>query len=79
MAVELVKQGAADYMAKPWDDHKLLTSIYHLISSNQTTKRDHKSSASQEQNRQIPQVDLCGLVFSSGAMHRCVIRIHLQA
>ncbi len=24
-AVELVKAGAADYLAKPWDDHKLLT------------------------------------------------------
>ena len=26
-AIELVKAGAADYIAKPWDDQKLLTSI----------------------------------------------------
>ena len=27
-AVQLVKQGAADYLAKPWDDAKLLASAY---------------------------------------------------
>src|SRR6185312_13249087 len=26
-AVELVKAGAADYLAKPWDDHKLLATV----------------------------------------------------
>src|SRR5438067_11580690 len=30
-AVELVKAGAADYLAKPWDDAKLLTSVQNLI------------------------------------------------
>jgi len=30
-AVELVKAGAADYLAKPWDDDKLLTTVQNLL------------------------------------------------
>ena len=30
-AVELVKAGAADYLSKPWDDAKLLTSARNLL------------------------------------------------
>ena len=30
-AVELVKAGAADYLAKPWDDPKLLAAVENLL------------------------------------------------
>jgi DNA-binding NtrC family response regulator len=30
-AVQLVKEGAADYLAKPWDDEKLLASVRNLL------------------------------------------------
>jgi DNA-binding NtrC family response regulator len=30
-AVQLVKAGAADYLAKPWDDAKLLASVHNLL------------------------------------------------
>ncbi|HEV2111958.1 MAG TPA: response regulator, partial [Gammaproteobacteria bacterium] len=30
-AVELVKAGAADYLAKPWDDAKLITTVNNLL------------------------------------------------
>jgi hypothetical protein len=30
-AVNLVKAGAADYLAKPWDDRKLLTTVNNLL------------------------------------------------
>ena len=30
-AVELVRAGAADYVAKPWDDARLLTSVRNLL------------------------------------------------
>ena len=30
-AVELVKAGAADYLAKPWDDTRLLTTVRNLL------------------------------------------------
>ena len=30
-AVELVKAGAADYLSKPWDDTRLLTTVRNLL------------------------------------------------
>src|SRR5690606_14312629 len=30
-AVDLVKAGAADYLAKPWDDHKLMATVNNLL------------------------------------------------
>src|SRR5690242_8673610 len=30
-AVDLVKAGAADYLAKPWDDAKLVTTVKNLL------------------------------------------------
>src|SRR6202000_284367 len=30
-AVDLVKAGAADYVAKPWDDDRLLTTVRNLL------------------------------------------------
>lgn len=72
-AVELVKQGHADYMGKPWDDDRLLNSISNLLSlhdlarDNQQLKRQQRESMSA-----IDQADLCGLVFVSGSMRRCV-------
>ena len=29
--MDLVKAGAADYLAKPWDDRKLLTTVNNLL------------------------------------------------
>ena len=37
-AVELVKAGAADYLAKPWDDHKLLATVENLLELSEATR-----------------------------------------
>ena len=37
-AIELVKAGAADYLAKPWDDNKLLASIENLLELVESTR-----------------------------------------
>jgi DNA-binding NtrC family response regulator len=37
-AVELVKAGAADYLAKPWDDRKLVTTVENLIELGQANR-----------------------------------------
>ncbi|WP_445946042.1 sigma-54-dependent transcriptional regulator [Shewanella sp.] len=72
-AVELVKAGAADYMGKPWDDAKLINSvtnllaIYHLSRANQQLSR-----ADAQRMASITKGELCGLIFASGAMQRCV-------
>ncbi len=37
-AVALVKAGAADYLAKPWDDHKLLATVENLLELSESTR-----------------------------------------
>ncbi|WP_299007527.1 sigma-54 dependent transcriptional regulator [uncultured Shewanella sp.] len=73
LAVELVKQGAADYMGKPWDDNKLLTSIKNLLDLQHITKEKRQLERINAQRMQsIDSANLCGLVFASGVMQRCV-------
>ncbi|QQX79354.1 sigma-54-dependent Fis family transcriptional regulator [Shewanella sp. KX20019] len=73
VAVELVKEGAADYMGKPWDDAKLLTSVGNLISLHALSKANAKLSRVDNQRMAvIKDANLCGIIFSSGAMQRCV-------
>ncbi|MCT8981411.1 sigma-54 dependent transcriptional regulator [Shewanella algae] len=73
MAVELMKAGAADYLAKPWDDNKLLNSVANLISLYKL-QQDNQQLQQREQQRQavFDGADLCGLVFASAAMERCI-------
>ncbi len=73
IAVELVKEGAADYMGKPWDDAKLLTSINNLISIYTLSKANTQLvRVDNDRMSAIKDADLCGIVFGSGAMQRCV-------
>src|SRR5690606_29622917 len=37
-AVELVKQGAADYLAKPWDDARLVVTVRNLLALGRATR-----------------------------------------
>ncbi|MCH1929748.1 sigma-54 dependent transcriptional regulator [Shewanella sp. A25] len=72
-AVELVKAGAADYMGKPWDDAKLLNTIANLISLHKLSRTNHKlERVNQQRQMAIADADLCGIVFGSGAMQRCI-------
>ncbi|MCL1146355.1 sigma-54 dependent transcriptional regulator [Shewanella marinintestina] len=73
LAVELVKEGAADYMGKPWDDAKLLNSINNLISLHRLSKENAQLNRVESQRMlAIKDADLCGIVFNSGTMQRCV-------
>ncbi|HET9484822.1 MAG TPA: sigma-54 dependent transcriptional regulator [Xanthomonadales bacterium] len=71
-AVELVKAGAADYMAKPWDDRKLLATVENLLELSESTRevvairRRERRARSELASR----YDLRGLVFLSPAMER---------
>lgn len=72
-AVELVKAGAADYMSKPWDDAKLLTSVGNLVSLYQLSQTNRQlTRVNDDRMSHISQANLCGLVFASGAMQRCI-------
>lgn len=38
-AIDLVKAGAADYLAKPWDDRKLLVTVNNLLELAEARRR----------------------------------------
>ncbi|HXD35977.1 MAG TPA: sigma-54 dependent transcriptional regulator [Rhodanobacter sp.] len=71
-AVELVKAGAADYLAKPWDDNKLLATVENLLELSESTREVSRSRRERRQRsdqlRKNYQLD--GLVFASDAMAR---------
>ncbi|TAL74030.1 MAG: sigma-54-dependent Fis family transcriptional regulator [Rhodanobacter sp.] len=71
-AVELVKAGAADYLAKPWDDHKLLTTVENLLELAESTREASRTRRERRLRREVltNTYDLDGLVFASEAMAR---------
>jgi len=73
-AVELVKAGAADYLAKPWDDHKLLATVENLLELSEATREITRVREERRKRRQAldSQYDLRGLVFASTATERVV-------
>jgi DNA-binding NtrC family response regulator len=73
-AVELVKAGAADYIAKPWDDARLLTTVRNLLDlrrAQQETQAIHRQR-SEARQALAERYDLCGMVYESDAMHTLV-------
>lgn len=62
-AVQLVKEGAADYLAKPWDDAKLIDDVKRLLAAR---------SAPPAPLAPAPLDHPPGLVFRSAAMARLV-------
>ncbi|MES2684216.1 MAG: sigma-54 dependent transcriptional regulator [Pseudomonadota bacterium] len=73
-AVDLMKQGAADYLGKPWDDRKLLTTIHNLLKLGKATRENQQLKSARRVVRQkvAGAFDLCGLVYESDAMHETV-------
>lgn len=72
-AIELVKAGAADYLAKPWDDNKLVTCVANLIELGKA-KQDNAVYSRQQTERQSSheEANLAGLIYASTAMERVV-------
>ncbi len=71
-AIDLIKAGAADYLAKPWDDQRLIASVKNLIELGQANRalqrrllRERKQKHKLEQN-----FDLRGLIWRDGATER---------
>jgi DNA-binding NtrC family response regulator len=73
-AVELVKSGAADYLAKPWDDTKLLTTVANLLELSETRRELSKRRADEQRRRSELEAryDLRGAVFTDPVMERVV-------
>ncbi|HEV7555160.1 MAG TPA: sigma-54 dependent transcriptional regulator [Kofleriaceae bacterium] len=73
-AVELVKAGAADYLAKPWDDTKLLTTVHNLLELSETRRELSRRRADENRRRtELEQsFDLRGIVFADPATERVI-------
>ena len=73
-AVTLVREGAADYVAKPWEDDKLLASVRNLLQlrSLQTENLRLKTERSASRTALARKYDLRDVVYESEAMHRVV-------
>lgn len=78
MVVELVKAGACDYIAKPWDDQRLLTTVHNALKLKQLQDQHQDAQRKQQERLQaFAGKDLCGLVFASTAMER-LLQMTLQ-
>jgi DNA-binding NtrC family response regulator len=79
-AVALVKEGAADYLGKPWDDQKLVVTVQNLMDLRKTRDENRRLKGRDERaRRDIEQrFDLKGLVYRSRAMHDAVsLAVHV--
>ena len=66
-AVQMVKEGAKDYLAKPWSDEKLLAIVTDVLEMRRGDRERRVGRASLARS-----FDLCGTVYESAAMHRIV-------
>lgn len=73
-AVRLVKAGAADYLAKPWDDTKLLATVENLLELAESLRERQRVSRERDERRRAlaERFNLLGLVYASDAMERLV-------
>ena len=73
-AVALVKEGAADYVAKPWDDAKLVRTVKNLLELRRLQVENTRLTAQTRRGQEAlaSRHDLKGLVYASAAMHQVV-------
>ena len=78
-AVELVKAGAADYLAKPWDDRKLMATVTNLLELSQTRRQLAQRNGNERRRRAglAREYDLRGFVYADAATE-ATLRLALQ-
>jgi DNA-binding NtrC family response regulator len=71
-AVDLVKAGAADYLAKPWDDRKLLATVNNLLELSEARRElaRHRSGERRRRDALSRDHDLRGVVYADPASER---------
>ncbi|MEA2561075.1 MAG: hypothetical protein QOH06_2579 [Acidobacteriota bacterium] len=74
-AVQLVKEGASDYLAKPWDDEKLLVTVRNLLRIRELQLENNRlrGRARRTWEELAEHHDLCGAVWVSEKMHGVAI------
>jgi DNA-binding NtrC family response regulator len=73
-AVELVKEGANDYLRKPWDDDAIINRLRDLLKMRELEVENGRLRLMTEKSQKALAEDfnLCGLVYASAAMHNTV-------
>jgi DNA-binding NtrC family response regulator len=73
-AVTLIKAGAADYMAKPWDEARLLTTVNNLLELVEARRELDQRQLREKKRREelTARYDLRGLVFADPASERAI-------
>ena len=68
-AIDLVKAGAADYLAKPWDDRKLLVTVNNLLELAEARRELTQTQAGERRRREalLRDYDLRGIVYADPA------------
>ena len=68
-AIDLVKAGAADYLAKPWDDRKLLVTVNNLLELAEARRELTQTQAGERRRRDalLRDYDLRGIVYADAA------------
>jgi len=74
IAVQLVKEGANDYMSKPWDDEKLVRIVGKLLQLRGLQQENIRFRAQGLRMRRTlaARYDLCGLIYASAQMQSVV-------
>jgi DNA-binding NtrC family response regulator len=72
MAVELIKAGAADYLAKPWNDERLVTTVRNLVELGAANRRLRERAERDARGRRDlqQQFDTRGTVWRDAATQR---------
>ena len=78
-AVELVKAGAADYLAKPWDNARLVTTVRNLLQLRTALSAEQRAAGARRQSRAaLASASICAASsIESEAMH-AVVQIATQ-
>lgn len=72
-AVELVKAGAVDYIAKPWDDQKLINTVANLVALGKASKQSEQLARKKSAiHPSISAAQKVGLIYESTGMQRVV-------
>ena len=74
VAVDLIKAGAADYLAKPWDDQRLLATAKNLLELGQANRElQRRLKHERRQRRELEEhYDLRGMVWADPATERAL-------
>jgi DNA-binding NtrC family response regulator len=72
-AVDLIKAGAADYLAKPWNDNRLIATVKNLLElggANRVLRQ--RMQGALRQRRELERNDLRGMVWQDPATERVI-------